>query len=186
MTVSTAKTLRIIAIFAALILAIWLIGDVSLAIFLAVLVAVVLRGLSRFVSPHTGLPQRVALILVVLMLGVVLLGLGYRIAPTLYLQTRQLSRELHRQLEMLQLPQSSAPWQEWLKTLPSSTGLSGRFAASAGAVLTVTGHTVIFFFVSLIAANMVQLFAPAYRPPGARNLPRRRPHLVDVGGGPIY
>ncbi len=76
-----ATTLRSIAIIAGFALIVWLLSDIVLLIFLAALIAVMLRGVSDWAARRTGAAQMAMLAVVSISVTAILLGLVYYIGP---------------------------------------------------------------------------------------------------------
>src|SRR5690242_5970400 len=85
---AVARTLRTIAIAAAAILLAWLLSDVLLLIFLAALIATVLRGVTEWGARHTGISEPVVLTLAITLAFVLFAGFTYYIVPNLFSQTQ--------------------------------------------------------------------------------------------------
>jgi len=172
---STSRTLQVIAIAAAIIAAIWLLSDVVAAIFFAVLIAVILRALTNWVSRHTRLPAPLALILVILVLGTAIGGLGYRIAPKLIDQGQALFSNISGQVEALQSSHGPAWLQSMLHRISSPATLDSHIETSTRKVIALTAHGLVTMGVLLVSAfyfaldpgtylsGFVQLFPPSYR-----------------------
>jgi predicted PurR-regulated permease PerM len=92
--------LQILAIAVALLL-IWAVSDVLLLIFLAALLAIVLRSGAAWVARRIRLPFRLALAAVVIFLMTVCIGLGYWIGPDLARQAQHLAARLAPQIMAL-------------------------------------------------------------------------------------
>jgi hypothetical protein len=58
------ETIRWLAMLAAIVLLIWLLSDIVLVVFMAVLIAVMLRGAADWAADNTGISQRTMLALV--------------------------------------------------------------------------------------------------------------------------
>jgi predicted PurR-regulated permease PerM len=112
-TIGAAETLQVVAVAAAVLLTIWLLSDVITAIFLAVLVAVILRSLTNRVVRWTHLPAAVTLVLVNAILGMIFGWLGYRIEPTLLAEGQDLWSALTAKFESLH-GSHDAPWVQWM------------------------------------------------------------------------
>lgn len=93
---SLARTARVFLIVLIAAAAFWLLADIVLLIFAAVLIAVALRGLSDALSRATGLPQPVSLAGVTLAVVAGIVGLGFWIGPQFVHELGQLGHALNR------------------------------------------------------------------------------------------
>jgi predicted PurR-regulated permease PerM len=75
--------------------------DIILLAFAAVLIAVILRGLSKALSAHLHIPVRLSLALITVVLGCAIVAIGYWIVPTLIGQASDLGTRLTTQLQTL-------------------------------------------------------------------------------------
>ncbi len=105
-----ADTVRVIAVLTGFVLVMWLLSDIVLLIFLAVLIAVILRGVSHWLSRHTGASEGV--LLAVVCVVVVLMGAGflYYLAPKLVEESQDLWNQLHQQIGNLQQTYGNTTW----------------------------------------------------------------------------
>ena len=150
---STARTLRIIAAGAAVLLVIWLFSDVLLMIFLAVLLAAILRSMSDWIARRTRLPGRVALAGVSLLLVATLAVLVYLIGPKLIDQGAVLWKSVSQEIHRLRSAHHTAPWAEWLfRRLSSTTGMETRLATSAKSIVAFTASGLTGLLVTLVTA----------------------------------
>lgn len=173
---STARTLRTIAVGAALLLAVWLFSDVLLIIFLAVLLAAILRSLSNWLARRSHLPERVALLAVGLLLAATLAGLLYSIGPKLVEQGAVLWKSVSHEIDQLRTDRHIAPWAESLfQHLSSATVMDSRIATSAKSIVAFTASGLAGLIVTLVTAlyfaiapdlyvdGVVLLFPVSYR-----------------------
>jgi predicted PurR-regulated permease PerM len=89
-----ARLLRMALIGALILLVLWLAGYVVLLVFAAVLLAILLRMPADWIAARTGLPPRVAVLLVALVLVLLLGGGGWLAAPQIVQQTHELLRQI--------------------------------------------------------------------------------------------
>ena len=182
-----ARTLRIIAVAAGLILAVWMLSDIVLLIFLAVLIAVMLRGAADWAARRTGAPERAMLAVVTAAATACLLGFLYDVGPRLVAQSEDLWRQLHQQADLLRQAYGATPWgQAIVAHLSPSEAMQSHIANYAGSVATSTLGGVATSFVLIATAlyfaispdpyidGFVRLFPLPYRP-------RAREVLVEVG-----
>lgn len=173
----TAATLRMITLVAAVVLMVWLLSDVLLLIFMAILIAVILRGLGDWTSRHTGLPERVALAIVTILLTALLAGFLYYMGPRLITQGQDLWTSLRQQFEQLRTSPDQPQWAQWIfQRLSSASRMDNRIATSARTFLTFTADGLITCFILFVTAiyfavnpklyvnGTAQLFPDPYRP----------------------
>jgi predicted PurR-regulated permease PerM len=182
-----ASTLRVIAIVAGLILLLWLLSEIVLLIFLAVLIAVMLRGPADWAARHTGAPVQAMLALVTVAVAAFLAGFLYYIGPRLVAQSQALWQQLHAQAGHLREVYGPTPWgQAIFARLTPAEAMQSHIANYAGSVATTTLGGVATTFVLLATAlyfaispdlyidGSVLLFPQSYRP-------RAREVLLDIG-----
>ena len=150
---TTAATLRVIAIAAGLLLLAWLLSDVLLVIFAAVLIAVILRGMTDAIVRRTGIHDGIALASVTILLALVLGGLIYYLGPRLVTQGQELWTNLHQQFHRLDRTYSETAWGKIIfhKVSPS-LGLESKIASSTEAVVASTANDLITSLVLIITA----------------------------------
>src|SRR6185437_1359405 len=76
-----ASALRVALVGAVVILLIWVLSDVVLLIFLAILLAAMLDGIAGWLHRTTRLPEHVALAVVTVTIVVLVCGLAYWVGP---------------------------------------------------------------------------------------------------------
>ena len=173
---STAKTLRTIAIGVAVVLVIWLFSDVLLVVFLAVLLAAILRSLSHGIARKCHLPERLAVVIVGFLLMATFGGLLYFIGPKLIAQGELLWKSVYHEAAQLRATHDDVPWVHWIfQRLSESTALGGRIATSARSIvaftasglagLIVTAVTSLYFSIDplLYLDGVIRLFPPPHR-----------------------
>lgn len=184
---NVARTLRAIAIAAALILIIRLLSDILLLIFLAVLIAVMLRGAANWAARRTGAPERAMLAVVTVAAAAFLVGLLYYLGPRLVSQSQDLWKQLQQQVDHLSRAYGGTPWGHAILSLLSpSEAVKSNIANYAGSVATSTLGGVATTFVLIATAlyfaispelyidGLVRLFPLPYRP-------RARDVLLHIG-----
>ena len=97
----TARVLRISALAIAAGFAVWLLSNVLLEVFLAGLIAVILRAVVDTAVRRARIPERAALALVSLLAVAIPLTFSYYLGSRLISETEQLFVQLHRQFEFL-------------------------------------------------------------------------------------
>jgi len=181
-----ARTLQVIAIIGAVILAIWLLSDIVLLIFLAILIAVILRGVSDWGARHTRLGEHAMLAIVTIAAFALLAGFLYYIGPRLVSQSQDLWSTMQDRLQHLQQAYGNTAWGQLLLKQLSSQGTQGQMTSYARsfasftlgglATLFVLVVTSLYFAISpmLYVDGVVRLFPLQYRP-------RARHVMLDIG-----
>lgn len=182
-----AGTLRVIAILSAVALVVWALADVVLLIFMAALLAIILRGISGWLAERTRAPLNLMLALVTLTMCALLVALLYYIGPRLVTQTQALFEQLNQTIEHVRQAYGSTAWGKLLfQHLSPEQLMNGSAFGSAGALATSTVGDVVSAFVLVVTAlyfavapdlyvdGIVRLFAIPYRP-------RTRAALDHVG-----
>ncbi|HWH71212.1 MAG TPA: AI-2E family transporter, partial [Candidatus Sulfotelmatobacter sp.] len=160
-------------------LLVWQTIHMLLVIFVGVLLALFLRGLSDWLQGHTHLPAGWSLAVVVVgLLGS--LGLtGYLLAPEISLQVDNLEEQLPRAIQHLEEQLRGTAWGERLlqsfqgggKSLAGAHGALSKASGIASSTFGVVVGTVVCLFVGFYLAvspriyltGVIQLFAPQER-----------------------
>jgi predicted PurR-regulated permease PerM len=155
---------------------VWLLSDIVLLIFLAVLIAAILRGISDWAARHTGIGQRTMLAVVTLLAAGCLIGFVYYLGPRLASESQDLWAQLHQQVETLYHTFGTTPWGKTIfAALQPSKEVQGHIANVAGSLATSTLGGVVTGFVLIVTAlyfaispelyvhGVVLLFPPPYR-----------------------
>jgi predicted PurR-regulated permease PerM len=150
---TTAATLRVIAVAAGLLLLAWLLANVLLLIFAAVLLAVILRGMTNAIMRCTGIRDGIALATGTILLALTLSGMIYYLGPRLVTQGQELWTGLHRQFHALDQTYGDTAWGKLIfHQVSPSLGLDRKIASSTEAVVTSTADYLITTFVVTITA----------------------------------
>jgi predicted PurR-regulated permease PerM len=150
---SVARTLRVIAIAAGIILLIWLLSDVVLLIFMAVVIAVILRGVSGWAARHTNLPQPAMLATVTAIAAILLVGFLYYLAPQLTAQVHDLTQQIQQQVEKLRQTYANTTWaQLLLQQSPSPQQIPGRLASYTRSIATSVVWSMATAFIVIVTA----------------------------------
>lgn len=187
LNVSAAKTLRVIAIAAAVVLLIWLLTDVLLLIFLAVLIAAILRALAAGISQKTRVPIPIALTGVALGLIVLFCGLLYYMGPLLLVQGEALWRSVEHQVDELRTADGHAAWAKWiLQRISYWAGANSPLAASVRSFIALTAKSLVKVLVMVVTALYFAIDAELYLGGMVRLLPRAyrargREILISMG-----
>lgn len=172
---------------AALVLTIWLLSDVVLLIFMAVLIAVILRGLSHWLAGWTRVSEGLILAAVCIVSAAALGGFVYYIGPKLANESQQLWAQLRQQWIQLRQVYGDTPWgrvifqqslpsvavQNHVVTYARTVATSTIGSLASGVILIVTA---LYFAISpdLYVRGAVALFPLPLRP-------RARHVLLRVG-----
>lgn len=181
----TRRVLIVTAIVVVVVLAaglIWYAGDVLLLVFAGILLAVLLRSVSNWLSAHTPLSSGWSLALVGLLLLALLIGGGGLLAASLGAQVVQLLQQLPGAAEQLMQQVQQTPWGQWLLTqTPPPEQIAGGQANVAGTIagffstsVGALANVVIVVFLGVYLAADPQLYVNGI----VRLFPKRRRHRV--------
>ncbi|MCK1362877.1 AI-2E family transporter [Bradyrhizobium sp. 62] len=174
------RTLRVSAIALFFALSVWLLRDILLLLFSAVVIACVLRGASDAVRRVTRLGPYTALISVILVTGLALGALLWWRGSAIFNQADEISRQLRTQLSRIWDELQNSSWgsilAQQLQIAGKSlrTGLTGYVTGVVGSVLgiggtlVVTAATAVFLAASpqLYLEGSLRLLPMAWRPRG--------------------
>ena len=177
---SIEQTIRYTSIGAFLILIIWLLRDIVLLGFAAVLIACVLRGVADFLRRRSGLDPSWSLAVVVGILVLLLTGLIWWRGSEIVGQVQQLSDQLATQGERLWSQVEKGAWgrraAESLRrsTQSATDGLPGFATGVATSTLGIGGSLVVVVVTGLCLAASPQIYIggslrllpPEWRPRG--------------------
>ncbi|HTW71518.1 MAG TPA: AI-2E family transporter, partial [Acetobacteraceae bacterium] len=162
---------------AGLILIVWLLSDIVLLIFMAVLIAVILRGISNWAARHTHASQGAMLALVCVLAAALLLGFLYYIGPRLSNEAQDLYGLLHHQIDHLRQTYGNTAWGKAIfrQSSPSAAMQKhvvnyARFVAAStlGSLINalILIVTALYFAISpdLYVHGVVMLFPLPWRP----------------------
>ncbi|UYH52104.1 AI-2E family transporter [Candidatus Kirkpatrickella diaphorinae] len=137
------RLLRISLILTISIVMIWLLGDVLVVIFAATLMAVILHGLAAYLKRRIGLPYKLAVALVAVLIIAAIAFLFYSSGPQISDQFVKLKQALITQYGAFRGQVKSSSWGQFaLAHLPQSLGGSeagGGPSFGAGLANSVTG-----------------------------------------------
>jgi predicted PurR-regulated permease PerM len=164
---------------AVVILLIWVLSDVVLLIFLAILLAAMLDGIAGWLHRTTRLPEHVALAVVTVTIVVLVCGLAYWVGPRFADEGKQLWNQMSGEIDTLRQRFGSSAG-----NLMSSG--SGSLLGSARGLLSSTLGVVGSAFVVLAAAVYFAIAPELYRDGVVslfpmRHRPRARIIMDDVG-----
>ncbi len=165
------------AVIAAIVLAVWLLSDIVLVVFMAVLIAIMLRGAADWAGDHTGISQRTMLALVTVSVIVLLAGFIYYVGPRLAVQSQALWTRLHDTIDQLRHTYGDTPWGKAVfSDVAPPQAVRTHLVSYAGTVASatfggaLTGFiliiTALYFAISpeLYVGGLVRLFAHRHRP----------------------
>ena len=178
---SVAATLRVSVIAAAVVLTIWLLSSLVLLVFMAVLLAVILRGASDWIAARTGIRRNLMLAAVSLCCAVLVLGFLDYVGPRLMAQSQDLWQRLQQTIGWLRQHYGDTPFGRMAFThFASSQQLSSDVSRYARVLATTTLGSVATGFILIVTAlyfaisprlyvgGLVRLFPLPYRPHAAR------------------
>ncbi|HVQ77615.1 MAG TPA: AI-2E family transporter [Candidatus Binatia bacterium] len=140
--------------------------DVLLLAFAGMLFAILLRGLSDFLSTHTGMGEKWSLAATVLLLVVLVTGGAWLLIPSIAEQTDELSQALPKSVELLEGQVKRYEWGRWMlekgpepaELIPRRrdlvSGITGVVSGTLGAI----GIVVVIFFTGLFFAIQPRLY----------------------------
>jgi predicted PurR-regulated permease PerM len=177
---STIVILKLIAA-AVLIVLVWLLSDVLLMIFAAILVAIAYRGSAEWLAERTGIPVGWALLIVAVVVAAFVAGTLWWTGGTLLDQLGQLWAQLTDRLADVTNALHGTTWGDRIgeyigsqRFWSGAEALAGRFAGAAFTTLGVFAAIVIIVFTAvylavnpnLYARGLVRLLAVDYRERG--------------------
>ena len=146
-------TLGRIAIVAAAVVLIWVLSDVALLIFFAVLLAAVLRGAADWLAEHTGARVGLMLTLVVVLLLGIVVGAAFWIGPELVREGRDLVHRLSQEYDTIRQHLNGMPLARSLaKGAPQPQTVMERLTTSARMVLGLSLRTLAALIVLVVTA----------------------------------
>lgn len=177
-----AGTLRAIAIAAAVILAVWLLSDIVLLIFLAVLIAVILRGIANWASHHTGIGERLMLAIVTLIIFALMAGFLIYLGPRLTSEAQDLWKTLQQQIGAWREQYGDTGWGRLVfQQLSPSQAMQGNVSKYVGSAVTFTFGGLLTGFVLMVTALYFAISPMLYVNGVVRLFPLRyRPHALHV------
>ena len=178
---SIDRTLRTVAIAAAVLLVAWLLQGVLLLAFAAVLLACILRLASNALGEYTGIGPRWGLLVVVTVLLALIAALVWWRGPVIVDQLMTLAAELRRQGQRVWSWASTTSWGPDLadrlrSALPSWLGgFGGTLGGITSSTFGILGSALLVMVTALFLAlspgiyvqGAVQLVTPSYRPRAA-------------------
>ena len=161
-TFSLAATLQIIAVAAGFILLVWLLSDIILLIFMAVLIAVILRGISQWAARFTHASEGAMLAVVCVVAAALLLGFCYYIGPKLANESQALYKQVHQQIDHLRDAYGDTAWGKAIFQRSSpAAAMQNHVVTYARTVATSTLGSLASAFILLVTALYFAI-APAW------------------------
>ncbi|MGH6946760.1 MAG: AI-2E family transporter [Kiloniellales bacterium] len=186
------RVFEIVAIALAILIVaalLWYAVDVFLLVFAGILLAILLRAPSDWLSERTGLPGGWSLGVVMLALVAVLALIGWLMAPSLIDQLAQLYESIPQSLDDLRQRVAPYAWGERLldqaqgtRLLPDATAVLGRATGAISATFGALGSAVVILFLGLYLAISPGVYANGFTrllPPDKRQ--RARQVLAEIG-----
>ena len=136
--VPTFRTAMVIVIIGVLL---WVLSDVVLLLFAAILLAVFLRGTAQAVARLTRLPVNLALAMVTLTIVAGLVGFGILFGPRFVSEGQQLATETYAYVQHLRQHYANTEWGQMIERSVSAHGAT-NFGPVAPKLLSVTFGTV--------------------------------------------
>ncbi|MGH8290884.1 MAG: AI-2E family transporter [Steroidobacteraceae bacterium] len=166
-------------------LLLWLVADWLLIIFAGILLAILLRGLSFWLSAQTRLPIRWSLVAVVVAILVIAAGVVYFIAPNASQQLDQLVQQLPVGLHRIEQELGRSSWgNSLLKELQPGSEGRGAVRAVAGQLFGVASTTfgILAAFIVIIFVGLYLAAEPGIYVRGTIRLfpPHRRARIIGV------
>jgi len=184
---SLAATIQIVAIAAGCILLLWLLSDIVLLIFMAVLIAVVLRGISQWAARHVHVSEGAMLALVCVAGTALLLGFFYYIGPRLADESQDLYKQVYRQIDHLRDTYGNTAWGRTIFEQSSpAAAMQNHVVTYARTVATSTIGSLASAFILVVTALYFAI-APAWYVRGLVTLfplpwrPRAHHVLLRIG-----
>lgn len=140
--------------------------DVLLLAFAGVLFAILLRGLSDFLSTHTGMGEKWSLAATVLLLMVLVAVGAWLLIPSIAEQTDELRQTLPKSVELLEGQVKRYEWGRWMlekapepaELIPRRLDLFRRITGVVSGTLGAIGIVVVIFFTGLFFAIQPRLY----------------------------
>lgn len=173
-----ATMLGAIALGGLFLLTIWLLPDVLLMIFAAVLIAIALHGSGAWVGSKTGLPIHWAMTLIVIGVLGLMAAVVWWGGTTLAEQIGQMGRQLEQDIGTLRAALSKTDWGRYLvehvdwQDVPGTKGLAGTFAGAALGTFGVLGSVLLVTVAAVYLAAEPDLYRRGFLrllPPRSRD-----------------
>jgi predicted PurR-regulated permease PerM len=165
--------------------------DVLLLAFAGVLFAILLRGVSDFLSRHTGIGEKWSLAATVLLLLALVAAGFWLLIPSIAGQVDELRQSLPKSVELLETQVKRYEWGRWMleeapapaELLPRQRDLFGRVTGVVSGALGAIGVVVVIFFTGLFLAAQPRLYTEGLVSLVAiRKRDRAREVISQIGG----
>lgn len=138
---SIAATLRVGLIVLGLAVLLWLLADIVLLIFTAVLLAVLLRGIAQILTRRTGLPVGLSLAIVTILIVAAVTAFSFWVGPRFVQEGKQLIGQVAGLVQHMRQQYGNTGWAKMIESFFAFRKGSG-IGSSATRLLTVTFGTV--------------------------------------------
>ena len=170
------RTVTNVVIAALAVLLVIFVSEIVLLLFAAILIAVLLRALSELLAKRVGIPQRWAVVIVVMLLVLSFSAIGWLIAPSIGEQVSELRSALPTSLQRLQQEMQRFVWLERLvdsaphpDSIPTQPEVASKVTEATSGTLKALANIVVVLVIALYLAadprpyveGTVRLFPPA-------------------------
>ena len=170
------RTVTNVVIAALAVLLVIFVSEIVLLLFAAILIAVLLRALSELLAKRVGIPQRWAVVIVVMLLVLSFSAIGWLIAPSIGEQVSELHSALPTSLQRLQQEMQRFVWLERLvdsaphpDSIPTQPEVASKVTEATTGTLKALANFVVVLVIALYLAvdprpyveGTVRLFPPA-------------------------
>ena len=170
------RTVTNVVIAALAVLLVIFVSEIVLLLFAAILIAVLLRALSEPLAKRVGIPQRWAVVIVVMLLVLSFSAIGWLIAPSIGEQVSELQSALPTSMQRLQQELQRFVWLERLvdsaphpDSIPTQPEVASKVTEATSGTLKALANIVVVPVIALYLAvdprpyveGTVRLFPPA-------------------------
>jgi len=172
------RTVANIVIATLAVLLVTFVSEIVLLLFAAILIAVLLRALAELFAKRVGIPQRWAVVIVVMLLALSFSAIGWLIAPSIGEQVSELRSALPTSMQRLQQELQRFVWLERLvdsaphpNSIPTQPEVASKVTEATSGTLKALASIVVVLVIALYLAadprpyveGTVRLFPPAQR-----------------------
>jgi predicted PurR-regulated permease PerM len=170
------RTVTNVVIAALAVLLVIFVSEIVLLLFAAILIAVLLRALAELFAKRIGIPQRWAMVIVVMLLALSFSAIGWLIAPSIGEQVSELQSALPTSMQRLQQELQRFVWLERLvdsaphpDSIPTQPEVASKVTEATSGTLKALASIVVVLVIALYLAadprpyveGTVRLFPPA-------------------------
>ena len=170
------RTVTNVVIAALAVLLVIFVSEIVLLLFAAILIAVLLRAMSEPLAKRVGIPQRWAVVIVVMLLVLSFSAIGWLIAPSIGEQVSELRSALPTSLQRLQQEMQRFVWLERLvdsaphpDSIPTQPEVASKVTEATSGTLKALANIVVVLVIALYLAadprpyveGTIRLFPPA-------------------------